>query len=109
MNFRAILGMKCPRCHAGPVFAGALRTHETCPHCGLQYEREPGFFLGAMYFSYGLGILAALPVVLWLFFSGASELVTAASGTAVIVVLCPILLRYSKVLWLHFDQKWDPR
>ncbi len=34
----------------------------TCPSCGLRFLRETGYFLGAMYISYGLGVLTILPV-----------------------------------------------
>lgn len=58
----SIFAMKCPRCHEGDVFETrnpykkmtALK--ETCPHCGLRYEKEMGFFFGAMYVSYMLNI-----------------------------------------------------
>jgi len=30
--------------------------HDRCPGCGLHFNREPGYFLGAMYISYGLGL-----------------------------------------------------
>ena len=29
---------------------------ERCPVCGLKFEREQGYFLGAMYVSYALAI-----------------------------------------------------
>ena len=56
-----ILRQRCPRCRTGnifpySVFRGFPRMHERCPACGLKFEREPGYFLGAMYVSYGLGI-----------------------------------------------------
>ena len=31
--------------------------HERCPHCGVKFEREPGFFLGSIYINYGLTAL----------------------------------------------------
>ena len=31
--------------------------HERCLVCDLKFDREPGYFLGAMYVSYGLGIV----------------------------------------------------
>ena len=40
--------------------------YESCPVCGLKYEREPGYFLGAMYFSYMLSIPPGLAIVLLL-------------------------------------------
>jgi len=41
--------------------------HDRCPACGFHFNREPGYFLGAMYISYGLGlaIVIALGGVLW--------------------------------------------
>jgi len=55
-RWQAILRARCPRCRVGPIFArwrfpgfGAL--HPMCPECGLLYQREQGYFLGAMYIS----------------------------------------------------------
>jgi len=41
--------------------------NEHCPHCGLRFEREQGYFLGAMYISYGLALpmIAFFAVLLW--------------------------------------------
>jgi hypothetical protein len=83
--------------------------NKVCPDCGLALEREPGFFLGAMYFSYGLAILAALPLCVWLFFRKVDPLWNALAGTVLIALLSPLLIRYSRVIWLHFDQRFDPR
>src|SRR5437660_1114748 len=56
-RWRAILGQRCPRCLEGKVYAGALRMHDRCPACGHRFQREPGYFLGAMYISYPLSIV----------------------------------------------------
>jgi hypothetical protein len=39
--------------------------HACCPVCGLHFEREEGYFLGAMYISYGMSatILIAATLV----------------------------------------------
>jgi hypothetical protein len=34
--------------------------NERCPYCGLKFEREQGYFLGAMYFSYCIATVAIL-------------------------------------------------
>ena len=41
--------------------------NERCPHCGLKFEREQGYFLGAMYFSYGIAtvVIVLLAVLVW--------------------------------------------
>jgi hypothetical protein len=31
--------------------------HESCPRCGFSYEREPGFYLGSIYFNYGATVI----------------------------------------------------
>lgn len=91
------------------MFAGAFRMHELCPGCGLRFEREAGYFLGAMYFSYGLGVVAAAPVVglgLWL---GWPLAVIGWVATAELLTLSPLLFQYSRVLWLWWDQRFDAR
>ena len=73
----------CPRCRTGRIFATSIfrifpRIHERCPACGLKFEREQGYFLGAMYFSYAIGTVAIslLALLVWILkswtFPGAS-------------------------------------
>jgi hypothetical protein len=50
----AIVKQQCPRCLRGQVFATLFRMHEQCPVYRLPFEREPGYFTGAMYLSYGV-------------------------------------------------------
>src|SRR5690349_19287385 len=48
------LRLRCPRCGVGKLFAGWFKMHEKCEHCGLDFRREPGFYLGSIYVNYGL-------------------------------------------------------
>ena len=36
--------------------------HPLCPSCQLKYEREQGYFVGAMYFSYGMALALYAPL-----------------------------------------------
>ena len=63
---------RCPRCLQGQVFATLFRMHEQCPVCGLRFEREPGYFTGAMYLSYGVAIIVTSPVWLTMVWLGRS-------------------------------------
>jgi uncharacterized protein (DUF983 family) len=63
-HLAAIVKQRCPRCLQGQVFATLFRMHAQCPLCGLVFEREPGYFTGAMYLSYGVAVSATVPV--WL-------------------------------------------
>ncbi len=106
----------CPRCHEGKVFEynnpyrllSLFKIHKTCSHCGLLYEREPSFFYGAMYVSYGL---TAGWFILWffvdMFFLHMETLNFAILITLSIVVLSPITLRFSRMLWLNLFNKYD--
>ena len=109
MRVKAILSLRCPRCLKGKVFEGLFRMHPTCPSCGLIYQREPGYFLGAMYFSYAMGIAAVTPACVALLMLDVSPGWIGLAALAQLLPISPLLLRYSRVLWLHLDQVFDPR
>lgn len=72
-----ILNKKCPRCHEGELYpysavevSNAFTMHERCPKCNLKYEREPGFWYGAMFVSYilsGFYMLSVFAIAFFLF------------------------------------------
>ncbi len=51
---------------------------ECCPNCGLKFEREQGYFLGAMYISYGLALITivGLGLLLWALTSWSLQKIT---------------------------------
>jgi uncharacterized protein (DUF983 family) len=108
LNLRAALRLRCPRCAEGRLFEGAFRMHAACPSCGLRFEREPGYFVGAMYFSYALALLAGAPVAFLLWRAGAGPFATGAAVTLWIAAVAPALYRRSRALWIHFDRAVDP-
>src|SRR5262245_39347605 len=64
---RALL-VRCPFCGRGRLFRSWFRMHERCSECGKSFEREPGFFLGSIYFNYGLtALIVAIAYPLLLF------------------------------------------
>jgi len=42
------LTRRCPRCGGGKLFQRWFRMVPDCPHCGLHFEREPGYWVGAV-------------------------------------------------------------
>jgi uncharacterized protein (DUF983 family) len=103
------LRLRCPLCGQGKLFRG-FAMHEACPYCGADFRREPGFYLGSIYFNYGLtaGIVAVLyPILL---FTGVLSNNVLFWGALVFVVIVPVLFfRHARALWLGFDQLWDPK
>lgn len=107
-----MLRMRCPRCLRGKLFRGLLDMWERCPQCGFVFEREEGYFTGAMYVS----TIITLPLVSVVFLVGwllSSRTLLAAEVlllvTAVVCVpLIPLIFRYSRTLWLYFDWGFGP-
>lgn len=112
----SIFRMKCPQCQEGDFFVShpydlkrAGDIHEHCPKCGLKYSKEPGFYYGAMYVSYALGV--ALFVTLWvsmnLFFNIESTGVQISVIITATLLLTPYLYALSKIIWANFFIKYD--
>ena len=106
----AVAAGSCPRCRRGRIFAGQLAMHPTCPTCGLRFEREPGYFTGAMYVSYALAVLviAVCAVVVLVVAPQLSFNATVAAVTVLFLPFVPLLFRYSRIIWIHLDQAIDP-
>lgn len=49
---------RCPRCGGRGLYASWFRMRERCPTCGLRFEREPGFFVGAYTINLAISIVA---------------------------------------------------
>ena len=83
--------------------------HERCPVCGLKFQREAGYFLGAMYISYGLALLAILLIslVLWPLTNWRMDKIVIWAIVLFLPLVLPITL-FSRVLWIYLDQTIDP-
>jgi hypothetical protein len=83
--------------------------YDSCLECGLRFNREPGYFLGAMYVSYALALalIVVIGAVLWAVTAWRVDKVTI---WAVVLFLpfAPMLTLLSRVLWIYLDQKFDP-
>jgi uncharacterized protein (DUF983 family) len=108
-RFSAILKQLCPRCLQGKVFGKLWKMNRRCPACGLEFEREPGYFLGAMYFSYGLAVVSGIPIIVVMLLLEVSNWWMLLILAVQLGLSSPLLFRYSRVMWLHLDQVVDPR
>ena len=115
-KFLRIVRMKCPRCQKGAFFEGHPYqltkiglVKESCSHCGLKYDLEPGFFQGSYYVSYGLavGLFVALWILKTLFLPNLTYLTTLVSMVIVLLVLAPLLFAFSKVIWINIFVNYD--
>lgn len=78
--------------------------YERCPHCGLKYEIEPGYFIGAMYVSYAIqiAIIVALSILTFYLGNDPDGWTYVLVIIPVTILLAPITFRFSRVLWLHY-------
>ncbi|QDU59877.1 hypothetical protein Pan216_07100 [Planctomycetes bacterium Pan216] len=102
--------LRCPVCKEGVIFKGWFHTEERCPVCDVEIVREPGYFLGAIYFNYGLtGVLEVIIYVVCYALLGIPHY-TVVGGMLIFAVLFPLyFFRYSRASWLVFDQYFAPR
>jgi uncharacterized protein (DUF983 family) len=101
----AILLQRCPRCFRGRVFKRLIEMNDPCPVCGQLFQREEGYFLGAMYVSYALGCALVSvgyfgAIWMWPDVPVATLCLVLA---ALYVPLMPLVFRYSRVIFLHLD------
>lgn len=106
----AMIQQRCPRCREGRIFKGTFAMNDPCPVCGLAFEREPGYFFGAMYFSYGLSALVLVPLFFlseWMF-PNLYYLWVPVVAVIPYLPLIPLIFRYSRVMWIYFDRGAAP-
>jgi uncharacterized protein (DUF983 family) len=108
-SIAAIIHGKCPRCRQGDIFAFPAynlsnfnKMNNECPHCEVRLEPEPGFYQGAMYFSYAFTIACIVIVGIILYLAGdPSEWVYIGTVIAIMILAAPLNYRYSRILYLH--------
>lgn len=105
----ALISNKCPRCNKGNVFKNAVfnlfkigEMEHNCSHCSFIYEKEPGFFFGAMYVSYGLIVAESIAVFI------VSRLILnidwfVSFGLIILVSLILVGVNYklSRLIWIY--------
>ena len=105
------LRKRCAVCGSGGLFERWFRMRSHCPQCGVKFEREAGFFVGALFINFALtevvmflwlaGVLIATiphPPVWWLI----------GGSVAVCIVLPPLLYPYSKTRWFAIHVAMQP-
>jgi uncharacterized protein (DUF983 family) len=80
-----------------------------CPVCRLSFQREPGYFVGAIYINYGLTVLFVFVGYFLLDLMWAWPVGWQLALWCPVVILFPLAtFRHSKALWLALDLLVDP-
>jgi hypothetical protein len=106
-SLRSLLLLRCPNCGRDTFRAGWFRTAKACSACGQRFEREAGFYAGAIYPFYGgaalLGGSVSLLAVLMLGWSFEQGL---ALGAGAVALALPWLFWYSRLAFIHTDHRF---
>ncbi len=103
------LRQRCPVCGRGKIFAGFLKTYEKCPVCGFEFEREPGYYSGAMAVNLVISELLIAIIAVPLAASQVVPIPTLIILGVTLPVLLPVLFyRPTKSLWMSFDHFIHP-
>lgn len=104
-----ILKEKCPNCGKGEVYKKKKYLlqlpimNDRCHHCDYYFDREPGYFLGAMYISYALAVLQGVLTFI-LLHTFLPEIPTIWVVAAILVVISLFSMKnykLSRIIYIH--------
>ena len=101
--------LACPRCGRGGMFAGLFKMRVECPDCRFKFEREQGYFVGAMYINYAVTVFIAFSGYFALgYFAWVPLLPNLLLWGAFSMFFPVFFFRYSRGLWLNLDCAFNP-
>lgn len=91
------------------MFRGYFRMNATCETCDAKFERGQGFYLGSIYFNYGItAVLVTAGYMAMFFFTDWSEPMKLGILAAFTVLFPVWFFRYARCLWYGMDNYFDP-
>ena len=104
------VNLRCPECGQGKLYSAPFRMCTSCEFCGLVYEREQGYFVGAIYVNVIVteSLLLGSLLIYVLLARDISETII-----AILIVLAVILplafFHHSRSIWMSVDHIINPR
>lgn len=111
----SIFNNKCPRCHEGNFFETSNpynlkkfgNLNDRCPNCNEDFRREPGYYFGATYVSYGLTVSFGIALFLIMCVLFSVEVIPFIITLSILLfILLPIFYRFSRIIWIHLFVKY---
>jgi uncharacterized protein (DUF983 family) len=106
---------RCPRCGSGHLFRRYFNIVPDCPRCGLHFEREAGYWSGAL----AINIIVVGGCFAVVFVAALALTIPAVPVVPLLVLFVPIVVLgpivyypFSKTVWMAVDrailQRLDP-
>lgn len=91
----------CPNCGGKTLFRAdaVFQLNQDCPQCGLKFEKDEGFFLGAMALNYGVTLVVFLVPIGLCWYGGVLGNKAAAVLALAAAVIVPVALYRSSRSW----------
>ncbi len=114
----SIVKGKCPKCHEGDFFENGftlnpnkiIKLHDNCPKCNFKYMIEPSFFFGAMFVNYAIAVALFVGIfIIAKVLLGFSILHSFIAIIVISLLLTPITLRLSRILWINLFVSFDKK
>ena len=109
-----VLKCKCPNCRKGDVFSegGNIflfkmpKMNARCTECDFKFEKETGFFFGAMFVSYALSVAQMIiSLVLFWYFVDLSPVRVYVIIASIAILLSTLNFRLSRSIWIYIFYK----
>jgi len=109
---RRAITRRCPYCGSPGIYDGYFALREQCPKCGVRFEREEGYFLGAYALNLIVAEFVGLGLAIILIFKTDlrdlqliwQELIAVTLAIAFPVAFFP----YSRTVWIAMDLAFHP-
>ncbi len=101
--------LRCPRFGRAPLFRSLFTMYERCSACGLVFEREQGYFVGAIYVNYAVTVGISIAGFFLLDRVTAPHVSTQIAIWSAFGIVFPLaFFRYSRSLWLSVEYLVNP-
>ena len=103
------LRLKCPDCGLGSLYRSLFRMNTDCEYCDLIYEREQGYFIGAIYLNViGTESLLLGTLLTYGLITGKIDQTILTVLIVLALTLPLVLFHHSRSLWLCIDHILNP-
>jgi uncharacterized protein (DUF983 family) len=97
------LRLRCPRCGVGKLFQHGYTMYESCGACGWVFEREEGYWTGALAVNLVVTEILIFAIIFPLLITQAPVVLTLALGVGAAILTPFLFYRHSKSLWMAMD------
>jgi uncharacterized protein (DUF983 family) len=105
----SVIHQKCPRCQEGDMFKYSTLSpkfmvmNKSCSVCGLDFNPEPAYYFGAMYFSYAIQVTVFVAVFLLLRYTIHPENIWTYVLWVIVAstLIVPVNFRWSRLAWIN--------